>query len=131
MHEPESLRASVEKSLQELKTTSVHIFYLHAADRSVPFEKTLRMINELHLEGKFERFGLSNFTSFEVAEIVMLCMQNGWIRPTLYQAMYNAISKIRSSHMILSNCLTSFRSEVYRGRIDSSLQTIWVGCSNI
>jgi aflatoxin B1 aldehyde reductase len=92
MHEPSSLRASVETSLAELRTDSVDIFYLHAADRSVPFEKTLETINELYEEGKFKQFGLSNYTSFEVAEIVMTCRERRWVRPTIYQAMYNAIS---------------------------------------
>lgn len=39
------------------------------------------------------RFGISNFTAFEVAEIVLTCAHNGWVRPTVYQAMYNAITR--------------------------------------
>jgi aflatoxin B1 aldehyde reductase len=92
MHEPGRLRASFETSLEQLKTKSVDIFYLHAADRSVPFEKTLETINDLHREGKFKQFGLSNYTAYEVAEIVMTCRERRWVRPTIYQAMYNAIS---------------------------------------
>ena len=68
------------------------IFYLHAPDRSVPFSETLEAVNELHKEGKFVQLGLSNYTAFEVAEIVTLCNERGWVRPTIYQAMYNAIS---------------------------------------
>lgn len=91
-HEPESLRANVEKSLRQLGTDHVDIFYLHAPDRSVPFEKTLEMVNDLYEEGKFKKLGLSNFAAFEVAEIVMICQAKGWIRPTVFQAVYNAIS---------------------------------------
>jgi aflatoxin B1 aldehyde reductase len=105
MHEPKSLRASVETSLAELKTDSVDIFYLHAADRSVPFEKTLETINELYEEGKFKQFGLSNYTAFEVAEIVMTCREQRWVRPTIYQAMYNAISM--SSPRVLNEAYTT------------------------
>lgn len=39
------------------------------------------------------RFGISNFTAFEVAEIVMTCKYNNWVRPTVYQAMYNMITR--------------------------------------
>lgn len=39
------------------------------------------------------RLGISNFTSFEVAEIVLTCKHNGWVRPTVYQAMYNCITR--------------------------------------
>lgn len=47
----------------------------------------------MHKEGKFVQLGLSNFTAFEVAEICMLCKANSWVRPTIYQGMYNAITR--------------------------------------
>lgn len=37
--------------------------------------------------------GLGNYTSFEVAEYTATCAERGWVRPTVYQARYNAISK--------------------------------------
>lgn len=93
-HKPANLRASLTKSLEELQTDCVDIFYLHAADRSVPFAETLQEVNKMHKEGKFVQLGLSNYTAFEVAEVVMTCQANGWVRPTIYQGMYNAISEL-------------------------------------
>lgn len=84
-HKPEVLTEAVNTSLKELGTDCVDIFYLHAADRSVPFEETLRCVNELHKQGKFVRLGLSNYTAAEVAEVVMVCKYNNWVRPTIYQ----------------------------------------------
>ncbi len=72
-HKPDVIKEQVNISLRELKTECVDIFYLHAPDRSVPFEETLEAINELHKVGKFVQLGLSNFTAFEVAEIVITC----------------------------------------------------------
>lgn len=92
-HKPAIVRENLEKSLKELQTDCVDIFYLHAADRSVPFSETLEEVNKLHKEGKFVQLGLSNYTAFEVAEIVTMCNERGWVRPTIYQAMYNAISE--------------------------------------
>lgn len=69
------------------------ILYIHAADRSTPFSETLEALDKLHKAGKFVRLGLSNYTAFEVAEVVMLCRANGWVRPTIYQGMYNAITR--------------------------------------
>lgn len=69
------------------------ICYLHAADRATPFAETLEAMDKLHKAGKFVQLGLSNFTAFEVAEIVMTCKYNGWVRPTIYQAMYNCITR--------------------------------------
>lgn len=94
LHKAEKITEIFNKSLSELKTDCVDIFYLHAADRSAPFEETLEAVNKLHKEGKFVQLGLSNFTSFEVAEVVIMCKERGWVRPTIYQGMYNAISAL-------------------------------------
>ena len=92
-HKPDILREKFETSLKELDTDRVDIFYLHAADRSVPFEETLQCVNDFHREGKFAQLGLSNFTAFEVAEIVMLCRAHDWVLPSIYQGMYNAVTR--------------------------------------
>ena len=96
-HKPAKVREMLTKSLAELQTDCVDIFYLHAADRSVPFTETLQEVNEMHKEGKFVQLGLSNFTAYEVAEVVITCKEKGWVRPTIYQGMYNAISQSNSA----------------------------------
>ncbi|KAJ5329739.1 aflatoxin B1-aldehyde reductase GliO-like protein [Penicillium brevicompactum] len=93
IHKPENLRRKLNESLAALQSDQVDLFYLHAADRSVPFAETLEEVNKLYQEGKFKRLGLSNYTSFEVAEIVIMCTERGWVRPSIYQAMYNAITR--------------------------------------
>ena len=93
VHKAERLKEHANKSLNELGAKCVDIFYLHAPDRSVPFEETLQAIDELHKEGKFVQFGLSNYAAWEVAEIWNICNERKWVKPTIYQAMYNAISK--------------------------------------
>lgn len=55
----------VNKSVEQLRNP-VDWYYLHAADRTTPFVDTLREINELHKQGKFEKFAISNFTAAEV-----------------------------------------------------------------
>jgi aflatoxin B1 aldehyde reductase len=50
--------------------------------------------------GKFVQLGLSNFTAFEVAEVVMICIQHEWIKPTIYQGMYNAITRSLEHELI-------------------------------
>jgi len=100
MHTPDKIREALEISLRELQTDTVDIFYLHAADRSVPFEDTLAEVNKMHKQRKFLQLGLSNFTAFEVAEVVMICRQHGWVRPTVFQAMYNAITRVIEPELI-------------------------------
>jgi aflatoxin B1 aldehyde reductase len=85
--------------LNELGTDCVDIFYLHAADRNTPFAVTLEEVDKLHKEGKFKELGLSNFTAYEVAEVVTLCEAKGWVKPTIYQGMYNAISECQHNDL--------------------------------
>lgn len=89
-HKADRIEEMLNKSLSELGTDCVDIFYLHAPDRTTPFQEPLRKLNELHKLGKFVQLGLSNYTAYEVAEIVMLCRVNGWVQPT-----------VRSSPLIL------------------------------
>ncbi|KAK4164356.1 putative aflatoxin B1 aldehyde reductase member [Cladorrhinum sp. PSN259] len=96
----EKVKESVRVSLEELGTETVDILYLHAADRATPFAETLEAINDLHKQGKFVTFGISNFTAFEVAEIVLTCKYNGWVKPTIYQGMYNAITRSIETELI-------------------------------
>ncbi|KAL6892453.1 NADP-dependent oxidoreductase domain-containing protein [Trichoderma longibrachiatum] len=98
----EKVVESVEKSLKELGTDSVDILYLHRPDRGVPFAETLEAVNRLHKAGKFVKLGISNFTAFEVAEVVLTCKYNGWVRPTIYQGMYNAITRNIESELFVA-----------------------------
>jgi aflatoxin B1 aldehyde reductase len=68
-HSPEKLRATLEKSLSELKTDKVDIYYLHAPDYATPFEETIKAMDELHKEGKVEKFGISNFAVISVSMV--------------------------------------------------------------
>ncbi|KAF6738784.1 Aflatoxin B1 aldehyde reductase member 2 [Oryzias melastigma] len=81
----ESVRSQLETSLQRLRSSCVDLFYLHAPDHQNPIQDTLRACNELHKEGKFKELGLSNYASWEVAEIVCICRHNNWVVPTVYQ----------------------------------------------
>ena len=76
--EPSRLRAQVEESLASLKVASVQLLYLHAPDTETPLVDSLRMVHELHTEGKFVDFGLSNFSAWETTHAWHLCAENGW-----------------------------------------------------
>jgi aflatoxin B1 aldehyde reductase len=57
VHKPAVLRERFETSLRLLNKSAVRVFYLHAPDRSVPFEETLGECDKLHKEGKLCVFG--------------------------------------------------------------------------
>jgi len=90
---PGSVRGQLEAGLKRLRTDGVDLFYLHAPDNKTPLEKTLAECERLRGEGKFRELGLSNYAAWQVAEVVALCQRNGWQAPTVYQGMYNAITR--------------------------------------
>lgn len=98
MHKAENVRADLEASLKGLGTESVDIFYLHHPDRGTPFGETLAEVNKMYNERKFKTLGLSNYSALEIAEVVMLCLHNGWVRPKIYQGVYNVLSKCFRKH---------------------------------
>lgn len=110
-HEPEDVRRAAMDSFKTLKTKKVDMLYLHGPDRTVPFEDTVREINNLHKEGYFNRFGLSNFMSWEVAQICEICKKNDWVMPTAYQGIYNALH--RAIEPELMACLRHYGIALY------------------
>ncbi|TFY75656.1 hypothetical protein EWM64_g8357 [Hericium alpestre] len=110
-HTPESLRLHLDRSLKALNTDKLEMWYLHGPDRTTPYEVTLKAVNDLYKEGKFIRFGISNYYSWEVAEIVQICRANGYIQPTAYQGIYNAVH--RGVEPELFPCLRKFGISFY------------------
>jgi len=89
----ESIFKQFSTSLESMKVTKVKILYLHAPDHDTPLLETLAACNELHKAGKFDELGLSNFSSWLVAEAVNVCKNNSFVVPTVYQGMYSAITR--------------------------------------
>src|ERR1700730_15936375 len=92
-HEPENLKRVFKDSLARLKTGKVKILYLVMRDSATPIELTLSAVQELHDEGLFEEFGVSNFSAWQVAEASEIAARHGWIRQSVYQGMYSAITR--------------------------------------
>ncbi|GME24001.1 Aldo/keto reductase [Neofusicoccum parvum] len=89
----DSLISGLNESLSLLKTDKVDIYYLHAPDPDTPIEETVDTIQELHRQGKFARFGLSNFLPEEVQKIHAYAKSKGGVVPTVYQGNYNAVAR--------------------------------------
>ncbi|KAJ5111284.1 hypothetical protein N7532_001819 [Penicillium argentinense] len=110
-HSPEDVRRGLLNSLTALKSDSVDMFYLHAPDRAIPFEDTLREVNKLYEEGRFKRLGLSNYMSWEVAQVCEICNKNGWVMPSVYQGVYHALQRSIESELV--PCLRKYGISLY------------------
>ncbi|KAE9375814.1 Aldo/keto reductase [Stipitochalara longipes BDJ] len=89
----QSILNGMKKSLEDLQTDSVDIYYLHAPDPATPIEETLAAIQELYAAGKFKRFGLSNFKTPDVQKIYDIQSANNAVLPSVFQGNYNAVSR--------------------------------------
>jgi aryl-alcohol dehydrogenase-like predicted oxidoreductase len=56
---PETVKRSVEGSLQRLRTDTIDLLYQHRVDPDVPIEDVAGTVKELIEEGKVRHFGLS------------------------------------------------------------------------
>lgn len=110
-HRPDDVRRGLMESLQALGASKIDMWYLHGPDRKTPLEDTLREVNKLHQEGYFDRFGISNYMSWEVAAICEICGRNGWIKPVVYQGIYNTLH--RAIEPELMPCLRRYGIALY------------------
>ena len=90
-HEPSKIDLSIWQSLDALQTPTVETMFLHLPDRQTPFEDTARAMNDALQQGRFKRFGLSNYAAAEVQKFIEICEQKGYTKPSVYQGHYNAI----------------------------------------
>ncbi|KAF2440452.1 Aldo/keto reductase [Karstenula rhodostoma CBS 690.94] len=107
-----SIRDGLSDSLKVLGgVEKVDLWYLHAPDRSVPLEETLKTVDELYKQGKFNRWGVSNYMSWEVAAICEICDREGYKRPEVYQGVYNALYRTIENELL--PCLRKYNMSFY------------------
>lgn len=93
-------------SLQRMGLDSVDLLYLHQPDPNVPIVETLEALHLHHQAGRFKRLGLSNYAAWQVAEISEICQREGWMKPVVYQGMYNAVTRDVERELFL--CLNNY-----------------------
>lgn len=81
------------ESLLRMNVSSVNTLYLHFPDQNTPIDSALAACNKLYEEKKIKEIGLSNFPAWLVVEVIFKCKMNGWIEPTVYEGLYNPLSR--------------------------------------
>ncbi len=96
----------VNESLERMKRPSVDTVFLHFPDPATPVESVLSAMADLHDQRKFAELGLSNFPAWMVADVWHICEKNGWVRPSVYEGIYNPLT--RRAENELNACLDHF-----------------------
>ena len=90
----------MEQSLEALQRDRVSIYYIHMPATEVVLEDTLAQMNRCHQAGQFEEFGLSNFPAWQVVEICQYCDRHGYVMPSVYQGVYNALNRTAEYELV-------------------------------
>lgn len=101
----------VNESLKRLKLDAADTVYLHFPDPATPVESVLSAMADLHDQGKFKELGLSNFPAWMVADVWHTCDRHGWVKPTVYEGIYNPLT--RNAETELNACLNAFGMRFY------------------
>ncbi|MBN1225797.1 MAG: aldo/keto reductase [Deltaproteobacteria bacterium] len=81
------------ESLRRLRRNTLDMLYFHFPDPHTPIEGALEACADLYERGKFKELGLSNFPAWMVVDIWHRCKEHGWPRPSVYQGLYNGLSR--------------------------------------
>ena len=107
----EAAYIQLNESLKRLGVPVVDIFYLHFPDPATPVENVLEACNNLYREGKFRELGLSNLPAWMVVDVWHICHKNGWVLPTVFEGIYNPLT--RKAETELNECLNHFGIRFY------------------
>ena len=107
----EAAYKQVNESLDRLGLSSVDTVFLHFPDPATPVESVLSAMADLHEQGKFEELGLSNYPAWMVADVWHICDKHGWVKPTVYEGVYNPLT--RRAEAELNDCLNAFGMRFY------------------
>lgn len=101
----------LNESLERMRLESVDTVFLHFPDPATPVESVLSAMAEMHGQGKFKELGLSNFPAWMVADVWNICKAHGWVLPTVYEGVYNPLT--RGAEQELNDCLNHYGLRFY------------------
>jgi aryl-alcohol dehydrogenase-like predicted oxidoreductase len=83
---PERIATALDESLQRLGAERVELYYFHKPDPTRPLEGSLRAMQKLIEAGKVTHFGVSNFASWQMLEMIQV-----GVKPRVSQLIYNLL----------------------------------------
>ena len=106
-----AVRKQLPESLKRMDIEKADIFYLHFPDPGTPVESALEACDKAYRSGQFVELGLSNFPAWMVADVYNKCKAHGFVLPTVYEGVYNALT--RNAENELFDALKAFNMRFY------------------
>jgi len=87
------IRAAAERSLRNLRTDVIDVYYAHYDDETTPLEETLRAFDELVQAGKVRYVAASNYSAARLTEALETSDRLGVTRYAALQTHYNLMER--------------------------------------
>jgi aryl-alcohol dehydrogenase-like predicted oxidoreductase len=87
------IRAACERSLRNLQTDVIDLYYAHYDDPTTPLEETLTAFDELVTSGKVRHVAASNYTAARLTEALETSERLGVTRYVALQGHYNLVER--------------------------------------
>ncbi|SFL77442.1 aldo/keto reductase [Geodermatophilus ruber] len=87
------IRAAAERSLRNLQTDVIDLYYAHYDDETTPLEETLTAFDELVRSGKVRYIGASNYSAPRLALALDISEHRGLARYVALQPHYNLMER--------------------------------------
>ena len=107
----EAAYMQLNESLERMNRESVDTVFLHFPDPATPVISVLSAMQDLYEQGKFKNLGLSNFPAWMVADVWLICDKIGWVKPTVYEGIYNPLTRYAETE--LNTALSHFEMRFY------------------
>jgi aryl-alcohol dehydrogenase-like predicted oxidoreductase len=87
------IRAAAERSLRNLRTDRIDLYYAHYDDETTPLEETLTAFDELVQAGKVRYVAASNYSAQRLTEALDTSDRLGFTRYAALQTHYNLMER--------------------------------------
>src|SRR5689334_2843183 len=87
------IKAACERSLANLRTDRIDLYYAHWDDETTPLEETLAAFDELVREGKVRYVAASNYSAERLGEALAISDREGLARYVALQTEYNLVER--------------------------------------
>ncbi|MGY1671995.1 aldo/keto reductase [Geodermatophilus sp. SYSU D00710] len=87
------IRAAAERSLRNLRTDRIDLYYAHYDDETTPLEETLTAFDELVRSGKVLHVAASNYSPARLTEALETSERLGTTRYVALQPLYNLLER--------------------------------------
>jgi L-glyceraldehyde 3-phosphate reductase len=82
---PSAIAAQLDRSLKNLDTGYLDIYYLHRPDPFVPMAEIIGALDDEICKGKIRYYGISNYSSSQLIELIECADKNNLPRPVICQ----------------------------------------------